>query len=148
MLHPRTILDNVPTAMMHLKVGQIIALTILALQIVSPATREIHLRTIIVASALSVIPPMDGQVENLTTVVKRIASIAIRMMLQPIITQVNARIAIILTMVGRMQRSTTQDSPIADPVTLVMRQRTITPGNAQLATTPVAGLEHRLTIAV
>jgi len=90
---------------------------------------------------------MDGQVEELTTTVKQIASLAILMMLRLIISQVNVRAATILVLDGKMHPSTMLVLLIVFLVMLRIHLQTTTQGNVPIAMIPaVGGIIHILII--
>ena len=68
--------------------------------IVNPVMHLMLHRIILVDNAINVIPSVGGQEEDSTTQDKPIAPAAMRVMLQPTITLVNAQIAIAQTWGG------------------------------------------------
>jgi hypothetical protein len=92
---------------------------------------------------------VDGQVEDLTTAVKQIASLAIQAMYQTIITRGSVRTVIVLEVDGQMPLLTMQVLTIVFLAMLGTYLPATTLGNVPIAMTQAAaGKIHTLIITV
>jgi hypothetical protein len=107
-----------------------------------------HLPITTVGNAHNATQRMVGWVEDLTTQVRRIVSLAILGMLQPTITQVNAQIVIVLAWGGQTQHLIMQVSLIVGLVMQGMHLPTTTTGNVHNVTRQMGGQVQSLTTLV